>query len=137
MDHVGLDIIARNPHTHEVMGLSVKSRSRNPGTEGTSVSIPNDNLRKLRDACRAFGCEPYFAIVVDEADSVTGFILSEAQLVRLCPPGSGVISWKMSGAWIGKYEADPEIRSFRFITKPDNWWRWGLRDFPKNRRRID
>jgi len=34
VDHTGIDIIARNPHTNEVMGISVKSRSRNIGKEG-------------------------------------------------------------------------------------------------------
>lgn len=122
VDHVGLDIIARNAHTNEVMGISVKSRSRNTGAEGTSVSIPIDNLEKLNGACQAFGCQPYFAIVVDEADSITVFILSKAHLVRLCPPGKQVISWKMGKAWVAQCEADPEIRTFRFNTRTGNWW---------------
>ena len=29
VDHTGIDLIARNPHTQELMGISVKSRSRN------------------------------------------------------------------------------------------------------------
>ena len=28
IDHTGIDLIARNPHMHELMGISVKSRSR-------------------------------------------------------------------------------------------------------------
>lgn len=28
VDHTGLDVIARNPHTGELMGISVKSRAR-------------------------------------------------------------------------------------------------------------
>ena len=80
VDHVGIDIIARNPQTKEVMGISVKSRSRNTGTEGSFVSIPNNNLLKLDTACKAFNCQPYFAIVVDEADSITAFILSPRRI---------------------------------------------------------
>ena len=76
------------------MGISVKSRSRNTGTEGTYVSIPNDNLVKLELGCRAFDCQPYFAVVVDEADTITVFILSKSHLVKLLPPGEKVISWK-------------------------------------------
>jgi transposase InsO family protein len=33
VDHTGIDIIARNPHTKEVMGISVMRRSRNEGAE--------------------------------------------------------------------------------------------------------
>ena len=38
VDHTGLDIIARNPANKELMGISVKSRSRNAGTENTVLS---------------------------------------------------------------------------------------------------
>ncbi len=122
VDHVGIDIIARNPQTKEVMGISVKSRSRNTGTEGSFVSIPKDNLLKLDTACKAFNCIPYFAIVVDEADSIAAFILSQAHLVKICPPGKEVLSWKMTKPCVSKYEADPEIKTFRFTTKTGNWW---------------
>ena len=70
VDHTGIDLIARNPHTGEVMGISAKSRSRSPGTEETYVRIPKDGLRKCQEACAAFGCVPYFAVVVDAADSL-------------------------------------------------------------------
>jgi len=66
VDHTGIDIIVRNPHTNEVMGISVKGRSRNEGKEGTSVSILNDNFDKIKKACNAFNCIPYFAVVVDK-----------------------------------------------------------------------
>ena len=122
VDHVGLDIIARHPRSREVMGISVKSRSRSTGAEGTYLSIPNDNIAKLESACLSFRCRPYFAIVVDEADAITAFILSKAHLVRLFPPGKMVIAWKMSKAWLKQYKADPEIKSFRFTTKTGNWW---------------
>ena len=46
IDHTGIDLIARNPHTNELMGISVKSRSRNIGKEANSVTIPNDNFEK-------------------------------------------------------------------------------------------
>ena len=122
VDHVGMDIIARNPHTPEVMGISVKSRSRNTGKEGTSLSIPVGHPGKLEDACREFHCQPYFAIVVDEADSITGFIISKDHLLKICPPGEQVISWKMTKPWIVQCEGDKDIKMFRFLTKTGNWW---------------
>src|SRR5258708_36213600 len=63
IDHVGMDIIARNPHSPEVMGISVKSRSRNTGKEGTTLSVPVEHLQKLEKACEDFHCRPYLAIV--------------------------------------------------------------------------
>ena len=68
VDHVGLDLIARHPSQSEVMGISVKSRSRSEGSEGSYLSIPNENQTKLTAACQAFNCVPHFAIVVDEAE---------------------------------------------------------------------
>lgn len=122
VDHVGLDIIARNPHTREIMGISVKSRSRSTGTEGTFLSIPKDNLVKLEKACQAFNCVPYFAIVVDEADMMSGFILTAKHLLAVSPPGKAVVSWKMTKAAIAQYEEDSEIKMFRFNTNTHNWW---------------
>ena len=122
VDHVGLDIISRNPHNQEVMGISVKSRSRNTGTDGTSLSIPNDHLEKLNTACKSFNCKPYFAIVIDEAASITTFILSQEHLVEISPPGKDVISWKMKQNNLAQYEIDPEIKTFKFSTATGNWW---------------
>ncbi len=123
VDHVGLDIIARNPHTQELMGISVKSRSRNLGKEDAYITVPNENLAKLSAACQAFGCTPFFAIVVDAGGSIAVFILDQAHFVKLCPPRKLAMSWKMDKATVAKYEADPNIRSFRFDIKEGNWWR--------------
>ncbi len=48
IDRTGIDLIARNPHTSEVMGISVKGRSRNPGKEDTTVRIAKKIYKKLR-----------------------------------------------------------------------------------------
>ena len=57
VDHTGIDIIARNSITKELMGISVKSRSRNEGKEGQFLSIPKDNFKKIDNACISFGCQ--------------------------------------------------------------------------------
>lgn len=59
IDHTGIDIIANNPHTNELMGISVKSRSRNEGTEMTNVGIGVNQYDKIQAACKVFGCNPY------------------------------------------------------------------------------
>lgn len=92
VDHVGMDLIARRDGSTRPMGISVKSRSRNPGTEGTYLSIPNENFSKLEAACIAFGCEPYFAIVVDEAQGIDAFVLPAAVLQQIHPQRQKVCS---------------------------------------------
>jgi hypothetical protein len=39
VDHTGIDIIARIPHTQEIMGISVKSRSRREGKENAYLTF--------------------------------------------------------------------------------------------------
>lgn len=123
VDHTGIDIIARNPHTDEVMGISVKGRSRNEGKEGSYISIPNDNFDKIEKACKAFNCVPYFAIVVDEKDKIYSFILSMKHLLKLFPKGDRVCAWKMIEKYIEKYQKDKNIMIFEFNYKIRNWWK--------------
>lgn len=122
VDHTGIDIIARNPHTGEIMGISVKSRSRNEGAEDEYVSIPNDNFAKAEAACVAFGCVPYFALVVDAGNTIRGFILPMGHLLALFPKGKTAAGWKMTASYIKKYAADPLIQTFDFSTKTTKWW---------------
>ena len=122
VDHIGIDIIARNPHTREVMGISVKSRTRNEGAEEEHVTIPNENFDKAEAACKAFGCVPYFAIIVDAGDTVRGFILPLVHLLKLFPKGKTASGWKMSKAYLDRYSKDRQIKSFVFRTETTNWW---------------
>ena len=122
VDHTGIDIIARNPHTQEVMGISVKSRSRSEGAEEEYISIPNDNISKAEAACKAFGCVPYFAIVVDAGDTIRGFILPMVHLLELFPMGKTATGWKMTQRYLRQYAADPRIQTFEFHTKTTKWW---------------
>jgi len=122
VDHTGVDIIAKNPHTNELMGISVKSRSRKQGTEGTYLGISNDNFKKVENACKAFNCVPYFALVVDEADKIYCFILSMEKLLKMFPKGKRVCAWKMGKNHIQNYYEDSEIKIFEFNYKTHSWW---------------
>jgi Holliday junction resolvase-like predicted endonuclease len=123
IDHVGIDILARNKITKELMGISVKSRSRNKGKEGQYMSIPNENIQKIDDACRTFQCKPYFAIVIDEDEMIKIFILSKEKILEYFPMGNSVIGWKMSNKWIKIYENDDSIIKIEFNYKTKNWWK--------------
>lgn len=122
VDHTGIDIIARNPHTNEIMGISVKSRSRTEGLEEEYVSIPNDSFDKAKAACQAFGCVPYFAVVVDAGDTIRAFIVPMKRLLDLFPKGKTGTGWKMSDRYLRQYSEDPHIMTFEFKTKSTKWW---------------
>ena len=122
VDHVGMDLIARRQSTKRPMGISVKSRSRNPGKEGTYLSIPNDNFQKLQTACDAFGCEPYFAMVVDESDRIDVYVLTAKLLQEIHPQRERVSSWKLSARWRKTYEDHRGIVKFSFASKTDHWF---------------
>ena len=122
VDHTGIDIIAKNPYTKELMGISVKSRSRNTGKEGDSMVIKNENFEKAKKACKSFDCIPYFAIVVDEGDKIYSFILSMKKLLRMFKPGKISIAWKMGERYLKKYHKDPDIKIFEFTHKTHRWW---------------
>lgn len=122
VDHTGIDLLAKNPKTDELMGVSVKSRSRNEGKEGQYVHIPNDNFEKIDKACKVFNCKPYFAIVIDEESTIKAFILSMDRLLKYFPMGKTAVGWKMTKSWIEKYNSDNKIIKFEFEHKTKNWW---------------
>jgi Holliday junction resolvase-like predicted endonuclease len=122
VDHTGIDIIARNPHTREIMGISVKSRSRSERTTEDYVSISSVNIPKAETACNAFGCVPYFAIVVDADNTIRGFIHSMVHILEIFPMGKTAIGWKMTQRYLRQYAADPLIQTFEFHTKTTKWW---------------
>lgn len=122
VDHTGIDLIARNSHTAMVMGISVKCRTRRPGTEDESITIPRDDFTKVEAACSAFRCVPYFAIVVDANNTIRVFITSLAHLTELYPTRSAGSYWKMSKAHLSQYMVDQEIMTFELRTQTGRWW---------------
>ena len=122
MDHTGIDLIARNPHTNELMGISVKSRSRSRGREQSYVNIPNSHFDKVQAACDAFECEPYFAIVVDAADTIRAFLMPMSHLLQVSPMRKTASGWRMTKKALESYYSDPAIKIFELDTKTVNWW---------------
>jgi hypothetical protein len=122
VDHTGIDITARNPHTQEIMGISVKSRCRTETTEQDYITIPNDNFIKAEAACQAFGCVSYFAIVVDGGYTIRAFILSMKRLLDYFPQGKNAAGWKMTDTYLRRYADDPAITTFEFKTQTTRWW---------------
>ncbi|MGH9429176.1 MAG: hypothetical protein ACRD2L_23075 [Terriglobia bacterium] len=122
VDHTGIDLIARNPHTQELMGISVKSRTRSEGREQEYVSILRGDLVKAQVACDAFGCVAYFAIVIDAKDLIRVFITSKQHLLELFPLAATKSGWKMRERYLTQYYEDPEIKIFQLRASTPQWW---------------
>lgn len=122
VDHTGIDLIARRPNSKEVLGISVKSRSRQTGTENSHLALPHEGFVKAKAACDAFGCTPHFALVVDAGDRIRIFLLSLRHLQKLFPGGRKVSAWQMSDAFLKKYYADPKIAIFELATSGQKWF---------------
>jgi hypothetical protein len=122
IDHVGIDLIGRKPQSAELMGISVKCRSRYSGTEAESVNLPSDGFEKARAACRAFMCRPYYAIVVDGADTIWGFLLPLEHLEKVAGGSDdGMRYWQMTAVSLERYAADPMIERFELQTSMCTW----------------
>jgi len=121
VDHTGLDLIARNPHTKELMGISVKARSRNIGTEETYIKIERSNVPKLEATCEAFGCVPYFAVVVDAATTIRCFLMTSDHLVELSGDREE-LGLRMRQRDFERYHADERICAFQFESETRRWW---------------
>ena len=122
VDHTGIDLIANNPKTKEKMGISVKGRTRTEGTEKGYVKIPLINIEKTKNACKAFGCKPYFAIVVDARPISRCFILSLPHLLKVSPPSQIAVNWSMSPKNVDKYYNDRKIIVIEFESRIHRWW---------------
>jgi len=123
VDHTGIDLIARNPYTRELMGISVKSRTRSAGTEKGYVKIPKEDFRKIDAACEAFGCQPYFAVMVDAGDTIRVFITTRTHILQLYPSTRAGSGWRMSQDWLTQYADDREVMTFELSARHGRWWK--------------
>ena len=121
VDHTGIDLIARSTKLSRPFGISVKARSRSPGTEHTHLNLYNKDFPKLEAACDAFGCIPYVGLVFDSSDYLRVYVLSLAHLRELVRGGAKVTAWPMSAARIAGYANDPAIMSIEWQRIASRW----------------
>jgi hypothetical protein len=122
VDHTGIDLIAHNPHTKQRMGISVKCRTRNPGSEKSFVRIDAKDFDKVKAACAVFDCLPYFAVVVDADTAIRVFITPMAHVLELFPCTPSGSGWRMSPAFLAKYANNREVMTFELEIKHGKWW---------------
>jgi Holliday junction resolvase-like predicted endonuclease len=117
VDHTGIDLIARRPKSEEVLGVSVKSRSRNEGKEAVGINLLRRDDHKIELACQAFHCVPYVAVVADQGNVVRAFLVPLMHARSLAPGGS----WGMSPRKVLRYKADSRIESFELESRDGDW----------------
>ncbi len=121
VDHTGIDLIAKNPYNPERMGISVKARSRSLGTEETPIKISRSDVGKVRAACDAFGCIPYFAIVIDAGPAIRCFVLTMDYLIELSGERQE-LGLGMRHKDVERYCKDERVIAFQFESKTLRWW---------------
>jgi hypothetical protein len=122
VDHTGIDLLARNRHTQEIMGISVKTRSRLAETEADAVNLSHEGFEKAKVACLSFGCQPYYAIVVHGGGTIRCFLLPLSHLERIAPGRGRMSYWRMSQAQLALYRSDPPIKFFELHETACSWW---------------
>ena len=129
VDHTGIDIVAFNPSTNERLGITVKSRTRKPGTEQESVNLLSyqrgkDDREKILHACRAFACAPWVAVYVETSDEADVYLTSLDNYDRnYRTAGKKVDDWKMCPKHREKYASDANVLHIHMSFDARNW-RW-------------
>lgn len=123
VDHTGIDIIARRPHSNEVMGLSVKARSRSAQRDHDPVAVRRKDLLMLKKACKSFKCRPYFSFAVDRSDGMSLYIVPLRAIEKIY----GVrlkrgISWAMNSDAMLRYRRYGTVRNVEFTHSRESWW---------------
>ena len=121
IDHTGIDLLAENCRTGELMGISVKSRSRYAGSESVSISWKKD-YQKVDRACESFRCNPYYAIVADTGDRIRIFLLSKQRFMTVAKQGKETVHWGMTEKYLDLYQKDPEIKCIELNITVCCWW---------------
>ncbi|MDL1962564.1 MAG: hypothetical protein LWX01_12905 [Deltaproteobacteria bacterium] len=128
VDHTGIDVVAYNPDTGQRFGVTVKSRTREKGTETSSVNIfsyqkGKNDRQKVLDACKAFACEPWIAIYVESSESADLLMLSLKHYDQEYRGKSNraVDDWKMGEKYRKRYEIDPNVRHIHMAFSGRSW----------------
>ena len=135
IDHTGIDLIACSKDGSKRMGISVKARSRYDGTEEECVNLPPDGFKKAREACKSFGCTPFYAILVDSAHGIRCFLLPLDHLERIATGNNDKMRyWQMRKRSLDDYSVDAKILSFELQATNRVWHNTSARRAPPRRR---
>jgi len=90
----------------------------------TRLTVARIHARSFRDACEAFDCQPFLAIVVDAADRIRCFILPFETFYELYPEAKNHnVNWSMRESMRTKYDGIPAVKRFELTATTGQWWR--------------
>lgn len=130
VDHTGIDVIAYNPRSKKRLGIMVKSRTRNPSKEKTSVNLfsyrkDKNDRQKVIDACKAFGCEPWIAVYVETTEYADLFLTSLKNYDSKCRGSKKRVidNWKMRPKHLKAYDKDDNVMHLHLRLEGKNWFK--------------
>jgi Holliday junction resolvase-like predicted endonuclease len=127
VDHTGIDIIAYHRESKRRIGVTVKSRTRKPGTETTSVNLfirKRKDWKKIQEACEDFKCEPWIAVYVEAKESADLYLTSLANYDAKYRIGKKAIDdWKMSESYLQRYASDAKVHHIH-LKFENRHWKW-------------
>lgn len=112
VDHTGIDLISKRSKSKERLGISVKTRSKISKGKMGHLNIKVSDFKKVEDACLAFGCTPYFAIVSDCNGKISAILISLNRLKKLYPNSNKIIAFSLSD---DKAEAYKNMKGVEYI----------------------
>ena len=118
----GVDFLARNLQTNELLGISVRSVPKSESTEHQRIHIPLEDLDKARTACLGFGCTPHFALHVAQLNEMWLFIVSMEHLVSISLRTQYSIECSVAQREIDRFLTDPQIICIETNHKVWRWW---------------
>lgn len=123
IDHVGIDIIACSRSGAQKLGITVKSRTRNAGKERTSASLfrGEKDRGNLKEACQAFGCEPWIGVYIETENCADIYLTSLEHYDEAYRGNGNIDSWKMGEKEKRRYDDDAEVHHIGIDFKVGNW----------------
>lgn len=126
VDHTGIDVVAFDPRSGNLLGITVKSRTRNAGAEREHITIfreKNQDRAKVSAACKAFNCDPWIGVYVETEQAADLFLLSlkHFDTVYRGAKASRVDAWSMGGRNLARYAQDSDVHHIHFQFAPDHW----------------
>ena len=126
VDHTGLDLIAYNPVDKRHLGITVKSRTRDTKQkESVAVNVfshqkGKNDREKLKAACKAFGCKPWIAVYVENAN-VADLYLTRLGTFNKLHGGKAIETWKMDEKSKKRYLENPDIKHISIQLNTSKW----------------
>ncbi len=124
VDHTGIDLVAYDPRDKKRLGITVKSRTRLPGTETTIVNVfRREDRAKLTEACEAFACEPWIAIYVETRQAADLYLTSLKNYETTYGRAATVIAgFQMTDKLKQKYASDRQVKDVHIEFSSRKWF---------------